>query len=125
MIKPQTLGPMLSFLGMAGCRRLWICDDVEKLIHATGQSDNSTWADVVELSFQRLKHNLQTTTSQKPKLDQAILPVCCCIDAPHPSWQAATILSNYTSKVKTLLPRTVSSCLCVPTNVSYYNGTPC
>lgn len=65
IIKPQTLGPMLSFLGMAGCRRLWICDYVEKWIHATGQSDNSTWADVVELSFQLLKHNLQTTPEVK------------------------------------------------------------
>ena len=47
MPKPHTIGQMLSFLGMTGYSRVWICDcaiqaaPLIALICAVGQTDNS------------------------------------------------------------------------------------
>ena len=69
MPKPHTVRQMLSFLGMTGYSRAWICDYAIKaasfraLIRAVGQTGNSVvlyWTDVTEQSFQALKRDLQT-----------------------------------------------------------------
>ena len=66
--KPQTVGHMLSFLGMTGFSRPWICDYAIKtaplrgLIRAAGQTNGSAelqWTAEAEGAFLALKHDLQ------------------------------------------------------------------
>ncbi|XP_056879085.1 uncharacterized protein LOC130519563 [Takifugu flavidus] len=67
--KPQTVGHMLSFLGMAGYSRPWICDYALKtaplraMIRAAGQGSQSArlqWTDEADGAFHLLKNDLQT-----------------------------------------------------------------
>lgn len=67
--KPQTVGQMLSFLGMAGYSRSWICDYAIKtaplraMIRAAGQAVKSAqlyWTEEAEGAFQALKQDLRS-----------------------------------------------------------------
>ena len=67
--KPQTVGHMLSFLGMAGYSRPWICDYAFKtaplraLIKAAGQTNNGAqlqWTEEAEGAFNALKTDMQS-----------------------------------------------------------------
>lgn len=60
---------MLSFLGLAGYSREWICDSTYKtaplraLVHTARQVDSSAdlqWTEAVEQSFHALKHDLKS-----------------------------------------------------------------
>lgn len=61
--KPQTVRQMLSFLGMTGFSRAWICDYAIKSapLRATLQ-----WTDEAEQSFQALKHDSHTPALGNP-----------------------------------------------------------
>lgn len=67
--KPQTVGDMLSFLGMAGFSRPWICDYALKtaplraLIRAAGQQSQKSqlqWTEGAEGAFVALKQDMQS-----------------------------------------------------------------
>ena len=67
--KPQTVGQMLSFLGMTGYSRPWICDYALKtaplraLIKAAGQTNHKaqlTWTETAEGAFAALKSDMQS-----------------------------------------------------------------
>uniref|UniRef100_A0A671WVG1 Gag-Pol polyprotein n=1 Tax=Sparus aurata TaxID=8175 RepID=A0A671WVG1_SPAAU len=67
--KPQTVGQMLSFLGMTGYSRPWICDysiktaPMRALIRAAGQTNRSAklnWTEEAEKAFFLLKTDMQT-----------------------------------------------------------------
>ena len=67
--KPATLSEMLTFLGVAGHSRQWICDFAlktarfHKLIHSAGQQNmkrNLVWDDGAEQAFVNIKIDLGT-----------------------------------------------------------------
>ncbi|CAI5657156.1 unnamed protein product [Oreochromis niloticus] len=67
--KPQTVGQMLSFLGMAGYSRPWICDYAFKtaplraLIRAAGQNNCKSelqWTEEASAAFEALKGDMQS-----------------------------------------------------------------
>ena len=67
--KPQTVGQMLTFLGMAGYGQPWICDYAIKaaplrgLIRAAGQTKSSMklqWTEEAEGAFQALKSDINS-----------------------------------------------------------------